>query len=603
MTRTINREELFDLSFNYSTKGIAIVDINGNYIEVNKALCDISGYSEEEFLSNKIIHTKENTLTEEKRLLTPLINNEVPSVQYNIDRSSRSGETRKLSINAIAIHQNGKENKPTHILKHVEGVAEVEDLKRIIKQKQFVINKVLNELPANIYFKDLDSKFTLVNNSMAKHFKVDSPKDLIGKSDFDFFPSELAKEKYDTEQKIIKTREGIKKTEKNIFDNGKTTWVHSSKKCLFNEKNEVIGTFGVSKDITESKQSELDLANAHKDISRKNKELQVTLESLKEAQSSLVNSEKLAALGQLIAGIAHEINTPLGAINASNSNISHSFSQLVANKITPLKEHETVLLKQLISNFNKDEAALLTSREKREIKKKVAEKFISEGNPDAKKIADIIVYINQHEHLDMITDFAKKGNVLNILETTKIIISILKNSQNINIAITKASNVVLALKKYIHRTPDGQKYDTDIIDNIETVLTLNQNTLKQGVTVVKNYDKLPLIKLYQDEISQVWNNLITNAIHAMCNKGTLTIDVINNTDNVMVKFTDTGCGIPEDIRKDIFTPFFTTKVSGEGTGLGLDIIKRIVEKHSGSISFDTELNVGTSFSITLPVNC
>ncbi len=118
----------------------------------------------------------------------------------------------------------------------------------------------------------------------------------------------------------------------------------------------------------------------------------------------------------------------------------------------------------------------------------------------------------------------------------------------------------------------------------------------------RNFEAIPHMEVFPDEISQVWNNLITNGIHAMENDGTLTIDVLKKDDSIVVKFTDTGCGIPVDIREKIFTPFFTTKKSGEGTGLGLDIIKRIVDKHHGTISLESEVGVGSTFIVNLPIN-
>ena len=133
------------------------------------------------------------------------------------------------------------------------------------------------------------------------------------------------------------------------------------------------------------------------------------------------------------------------------------------------------------------------------------------------------------------------------------------------------------------------------------MLTLYYNQLKQGIEVIKNYpEDLPKIPCYPDELNQVWTNLIHNAIQAMESKGTLTIDVKQQQENILVSIIDSGKGIPAEILPKIFQPFFTTKPAGEGSGLGLDIVKKIVDKHRGTISFQS-VPGNTTFTVQLPI--
>jgi two-component system NtrC family sensor kinase len=132
------------------------------------------------------------------------------------------------------------------------------------------------------------------------------------------------------------------------------------------------------------------------------------------------------------------------------------------------------------------------------------------------------------------------------------------------------------------------------------VLTLYHNKIKHGVKVVRKYDKLPLIPCYPDELNQVWTNLIHNALYAMDYKGTLTIHVSHRDGYIVVAFTDTGKGIPDDLQAKIFEPFFTTKPQGEGSGLGLDIVKKIIDKHHGRIEVESQPG-NTTFQIILPI--
>ncbi|RMG07246.1 MAG: GHKL domain-containing protein, partial [Cyanobacteria bacterium J055] len=139
-------------------------------------------------------------------------------------------------------------------------------------------------------------------------------------------------------------------------------------------------------------------------------------------------------------------------------------------------------------------------------------------------------------------------------------------------------------------------------EGIETILTLYQNQLKHGVEVVRNFDSsLPKISCYPDELNQVWTNLIHNALQAMDNKGKLVIDACQTDGKIEVSITDSGAGISPEVLPKIFQPFFTTKPPGEGSGLGLDIVRKIIEKHQGTIEVDS-VPGKTKFTVSLPIN-
>ncbi len=174
------------------------------------------------------------------------------------------------------------------------------------------------------------------------------------------------------------------------------------------------------------------------------------------------------------------------------------------------------------------------------------------------------------------------------------------NSQNISNAVERASKIVFALKSYARYDYSGEQQPTVITDGIETVLELYHNYLKKGVEIVRHYQQIPEILCYPDELVQVWTNLIHNAIQAMDGKGIITIEVHQQNQAIVVNVTDSGAGIPTEIQAKIFQPFFTTKSAGEGSGLGLDIVQKIVHKHQGTIQF-TSLPGNTTFTVTLPI--
>ena len=198
--------------------------------------------------------------------------------------------------------------------------------------------------------------------------------------------------------------------------------------------------------------------------------------------------------------------------------------------------------------------------------------------------------------------YLSKLDSQDILTTAYQFASVQTSIRTIITAVDRAAKVVFALKTYARYDQRSEKIQANIIEGIETVLTLYQNQTKQGVEVIRNFDSsLPMLLCYPDELNQVWTNLIHNALQAMDNIGRLTIDVMQQGNHIYVKITDSGKGIPPEVMPKIFQPFFTTKPSGEGSGLGLDIVKKIIEKHQGQIEVDS-IPGKTTFTVLLPLN-
>ncbi|MEG3858993.1 hybrid sensor histidine kinase/response regulator [Microcoleus sp. herbarium12] len=348
----------------------------------------------------------------------------------------------------------------------------------------------------------------------------------------------------------------------------------------------------------------LAMCQLQKKLQEKNNELTVTLDQLQATQNQLVQSEKLAALGQLIAGIAHEINTPLGAIRSSIGNITNFLDNNIETLPVFFKELSPERQQDFLSLMysSRQQTYSLSTREKREFKKGVKQQLESEGIGNADTLASILVNIGLQGNLKEFFPLLKDPGSENIIKTAYEFASIQKSARTIATATERAAKVVFALKNYARYDVNGEKLEVNITEGIETVLTLYQNQLKHGVEIVRNYqDQLPAVLCYPDELNQVWTNLIHNALQAMNNQGNLTIDAQQQDTNVVVKITDSGKGIEPNILPKIFEPFFTTKPAGEGSGLGLDIVRKIVEKHHGKI--DVESVPGkTAFTVCLPIN-
>jgi predicted ATPase len=347
---------------------------------------------------------------------------------------------------------------------------------------------------------------------------------------------------------------------------------------------------------------EQQVAQRTQQLQHKNQELAQTLTELKTTQDGLIQSEKMAALGQLVAGIAHEINTPLGAIRAAIGNtdkaLETSLSQLP--QLLPQLNQQ-----QQTDFFSFLEQALgtqtsLSTREKRQIKRRLTQQLESHEISNPKQLAHLLTEGGLHQSVDSQLSLLQTPQANQIVQIAYDIARLHTNSQNINNAVERASKIVFALKSYARYDHSGEKQVVQITEGIEMVLELYHNYLKKGVTVVRQYQPVPEIACYPDELVQVWTNLIHNAVQAMDSKGTLRISVGQHNQEIVVEFTDSGAGIPLDIQDKIFQPFFTTKVAGEGSGLGLDIVQKIVAKHQGSITFDS-VPGSTTFTLTLPL--
>jgi signal transduction histidine kinase/FixJ family two-component response regulator len=342
----------------------------------------------------------------------------------------------------------------------------------------------------------------------------------------------------------------------------------------------------------------------NREIEAKNQELASALAELQATQQQLIESEKMAALGQLVAGVAHEINTPIGAIRSSAGSISGfltSTLEELPKLFQTLNEEQGQDFLALLGRSLHQELTLST-KEERKLKKalriQLEELEFSQAN--AENVADTLVIMGIYNEINAFLPLFTRQNGFNVLQLAYKLSQIKRGMTTIQTATERASKVVFALKTYAHYEQSGKMTQANLTEGIETVLTLYQNQFKQGVNVVRNYGKLPLLLCYPDELNQVWTNLIHNALQAMDNRGTLMIDAIVIDEQVQISFTDSGKGISEEIKSKIFAPFFTTKAPGEGSGLGLDIINKIIKKHQGKIEFES-IPGETIFKVFLPI--
>lgn len=276
-------------------------------------------------------------------------------------------------------------------------------------------------------------------------------------------------------------------------------------------------------------------------LEKSNQELQRAYRELQDAQAQLVHSEKMASLGQLVAGIAHELNNPISFIYGNMDHLEDYINDVkkVLRSLTDLKS--------------------LSPEEK-----KYMEGIMKEVD------LDFVL-----EDLDKVIKSCKTG-----AERTR--------------------DIVAALRSF-SRLDEAELKEVDIHEGIESTLQLLTHHYKNRIAVHRDYGNIPRVRCYASQLNQVFMNLLANAAQAIRNEGDVWIKTQTAKDSVVISIKDNGEGIPEENMKKLFTPFFTTKPVGKGTGLGLSISYGIIEKHHGRIWAESKVGEGTTFTIELPI--
>ena len=288
-------------------------------------------------------------------------------------------------------------------------------------------------------------------------------------------------------------------------------------------------------DISERVHSEQRLQKNYAELKQVHDELQAT-------QLQLLQREKLSAIGQLAAGVAHEINTPIGYVRSNLDYVNRDLRSIL----------------KLVAAYEKAESCLPAG---------------------------------ERAHL------RDTRNALKIEETTRDLLAAITESQD---GVTRVEDIVSTLRDFSHIDSTEWQW-IDLHLGLESTIKIAANELKYKATVVKDYGVIPVVQCIPSQINQVFLNLLLNACHAIEGYGTITLRTGTEGDTVWIEIADTGCGISEPTLSRIFEPFFTTKAVGEGTGLGLSLSYNIIRKHRGEITVDSQIGVGAKFRVVLPI--
>ena len=323
--------------------------------------------------------------------------------------------------------------------------------------------------------------------------------------------------------------------------------------------------------------------------------------------TSQMQREKVSALGNLAAGIAHELNNPASAITRISYELANRLflnieltEKMIRQNIDA--DHIKYLRDKIESKDNSSKKKLSASQridKEDELMNWLEEKHL----PADQQVVDTFTDVGfTGEDLEMLAGNVPNEDLVQILLWIENLLSSQRIIKDLGEASTRISNLVGAIKSHVHMDRTNEKQPTNIHKDIENTLTLLGYKLREkNISVKKSFcDDLAEVHAYVGELNQVWTNIIDNAIYAMNQGGELIIESTCDKKDVNVKIIDNGVGIPTEVISRVFDPFFTTKKVGEGTGIGLDLVQRIIKHHNGDIKVHSKPG-RTEFLICIPI--
>jgi len=428
------------------------------------------------------------------------------------------------------------------------------DLSMATVSRDYVDN-ILKTLVESVIVTNPDGVILTVNPSGNKLLDC-SGQYLIGKSISTIF----AEGEYFKETKwgeLVTKNEGYIKSRETILcsKSGKYVPVNFSVSCKLGENGEIEYMVCSAVNISDRKKASDELNKVNLSLSKNEKaltnmlyDLKAAHDDLKYAQKKLVQAEKMASIGQLAAGVAHEINNPLG---------------FVTSNISTLKRY-ILRICDLLEQLN----ALQTAVRKKDFKKAVN---IQE---QVKKLEDELGIKYILGDINKLIDESQEG-------------------------VNRIKKIVLDLKTFSHQD-DNIRSDTDLNTVIDGIVNIVWNEIKYKIKLNKQYEQIPLIKANTQQMGQVFINLLVNASQAIDKQGNISVKTYLKDKQIYVEIIDDGPGIPKEIIDKIFDPFFTTKEVGQGTGLGLSISYDIIKAHGGEIIVESQFGQGAKFTVILP---
>ncbi len=532
---------------------ISIVDSEGKYKYLSPSFEKQFGYYAIDFIGEDVFKYIHKEDVEEIRFLFDKAK-KVHGWQFVLEKLYRTPDsTGTLRYLESAVHNLINDPVIKGIVVNTRIVDDKVMSKRQLEGREKYYRSLIENSMDLIAVRDENAVVTYCSPS-TRHILGYEEEELIGTTGFHLIhPEDLAAAQKDWEYLMAHPNEVIRIEQK--VKRKDDTWLHIEARIInLLHVEGVRGVVSNFSDITQRREAEeiqkqyeqtleKEVANKTQQLKEKNGILELALETLKNTQVQLVNAEKMASLGQLTAGIAHEINNPINFVSGNVYPLKADFQDM-----------KTIFEKYRAIAKSSNQLAAIEAAEKHAIEVDVEYLF---------------------EEMQALIDGIEEG-------------------------ANRTRDIVLGLRNFSRLDEDTIK-SANIHSGLDATLVILKNETKKGLTIEKKYDEsLEEIDCYPGKLNQVFMNLLTNAIQSIKGEGTVTITTENNEGYIKVKVKDTGVGMSKEVQEKIFEPFFSTKEIGKGTGLGLSITYGIIEQHKGKIIVNSELGKGSEFVVILP---
>jgi PAS domain S-box-containing protein len=546
--QTAEKLELFRNLTDRSNDCILVMEPEwGRFLDVNEKACESLGYTRRELVSMSIKDIEESIPDDSS------LQEYIKELKLKREAVKESQHRRKdgteFSVETSLKYISQK--KGNYIIAVARDINDRKRAEEEIRKRQELLTSIISNIPHCVFWKDRQSVYLGCNENFARVAGVETPADIVGKTDYD-----LAWKKDEADWFIICDKEVMEREEplinieeSQLQSDGKEATLLSSRVPRKDQEENVIGLLGIYADITERKQAEKTLELAYVELEKANGEL-------KETQSQLVQSEKLASIGQLAAGVAHEMNTPVGFV---------------------------------ASNFQ------------------TLEGYVDKFQHLFKKYGELMAQIEplqETELLDKAHDIARSRDEMKMDFVIEDIQDLFKDSKE---GLQRVTSIIQNLRDFSRIDQAEEFAEYNLNDGIKATLVVANNEIKYDCDIETEFSKMPAVLCNSGQMNQVFLNILVNAAQAIKsqerqNKGTITIRTCATDTQVVCEISDDGPGIHPDKVSKIFDPFFTTKPVGKGTGLGLSVSYDIVvNKHKGQLLVDSAVGKGAKFTIKLPI--